>query len=109
MTTSNAVETAVIPHAVSIPLEAVANEGNVPYAYKLDGGRVVRQQIELGLMNDDDIIVQHGLSKDDRVLLSPPAEKSRIQTVRLPGGVPKPPPPGRGDTSRAIPIAGVSR
>src|SRR4051812_14370866 len=84
MTTANAVETAVVPNAVFVPLEAVSNEGNVAYVYKRDGSRLLRQQIETGLMNDNEIVVTRGLQKDDRVLLSPPADKAAIETIALP-------------------------
>lgn len=84
MSTSNAIEALKVPEALSIPLEAVAIEGSVPYVYKRNGARVVRQQVETGAMNDDEIVVVRGLSKDDRVLLSPPADKGKVESVALP-------------------------
>lgn len=84
MSTSNAIEALKVPEALSIPLEAVAIEGSVPYVYRRNGARVVRQQVETGAMNDDEIVVVRGLSKDDRVLLSPPADKGKVESVALP-------------------------
>jgi RND family efflux transporter MFP subunit len=84
MTTSNAIETAALPNALYIPLEAVSLEGTTPYVYKRDGGRVVRQQIETGIMNDDEIVVTRGLSEDDEVLLSIPANAEQLEKVALP-------------------------
>jgi hypothetical protein len=84
MSTSNAVEALKVADALSIPLEAVVIEGNVPYVYKRSGARVVRQQVETGAMNDDEIVVLRGLAKDDRVLLSPPADRGKVETVALP-------------------------
>ena len=85
MTTANAIETASIPNALFIPLEAVVNEGGFAYVYKNDGGTIVKQMIETGPANDDDIIVRRGLTKDDRVMLTVPVDKLGIQTRIVPG------------------------
>jgi len=84
MTTSNAILTQTVPNARYVPLEAVVSEGGTPYVYRRSGGRVVRQQIETGAMNDNEIVVLRGLEADDAVLLSPPPDKDRLETVRLP-------------------------
>ena len=97
MTTSNAIETSVIPNALFIPIEAVANEGAHAFVYKRDGGRVVRQQIETGTMNENEIVVLRGLSANDVVLLTPPADRSTLETIMLPGG------PG-GDAPQGQPV-----
>ncbi|HEX3158741.1 MAG TPA: HlyD family efflux transporter periplasmic adaptor subunit [Gemmatimonadaceae bacterium] len=101
MTTSNGVETAVIPNALFIPLEAVTNEGAQAFVYKRRGGGVVRQQIETGMMNDNEVVVLRGLAKDDEVLLAPPANRASVSTLLLPGAVPT------GDTARAQPVPAV--
>ncbi len=85
MTTANSILTASIPNALSIPLEALVNEGGYSYVYKKDGRRVVRQQIETGQANDVDIIVRRGLVKGDVVMLSVPADRSTLTTVSIPG------------------------
>jgi len=110
MTTSNAVETAVIPNALSIPLEAVTNEGSIPFVYKRDGSNVIKQHVETGVMNDNDIVVLKGLEKGDQVLLAPPADHARLEPKWLPGYVPpseadstKPGVPA-GDTARSTPV-----
>jgi hypothetical protein len=84
MTTSNAVETATIPAVLSIPLEAVTSDSTASYVYKVDGRRVVKQQIATGTMNDNEIIVTKGLTKGDRVLLTVPANVAALEVVRLP-------------------------
>lgn len=72
MTTGNAILTSTLKAVRYVPLEAVSNEGNLTFVYKREGRRIVRQQIVTGTMNDDQIIVVHGLEKDDEVLLTPP-------------------------------------
>ncbi len=86
MTTANAVLAATVPGALSIPLEAVVIDDNIPYVYKRDGARTVRQEIETGAVNENEIVVARGLSADDEVLLSRPADAASLRTVRLEGG-----------------------
>jgi RND family efflux transporter MFP subunit len=85
MTTGNAVETYAIASALFVPLESVMNEGGVSYVYKRAGSGVVRQEVETGAMNDDEVVILKGLDESDPVLLSPPSDRDRVQTVRLPG------------------------
>jgi hypothetical protein len=85
MTTANQILTASYPNTLSVPLEAVFNEGGYQYVYKKEGARVVKQMIEAGTMNDNEIIVRKGLEKDDLVLLAPPADTSGLKSNRLTG------------------------
>ena len=104
MTTANAIETASYNKVLSIPLEAVVNEGGYSYAFRKDGSRVTRQMIETGVMNDNEIVVKRGLSKDDRVLLTPPADKNGIRTVAIEGLKPITAPTAGGDTAKSVRI-----
>ncbi len=104
MTTANAIETASIPNVLSIPLEAVVNEGGYQYAYTRDGGRVVKQMIETGVMNDNEIIVKRGLSKGMLVLLTPPTDKDGIKTETIPGLQPLTPPTPTTDAPKSIQV-----
>jgi RND family efflux transporter MFP subunit len=85
MTTSNAVQTAVVKKARFIPLEAVQADSGRTFVFRRRGGSVVRQEIETGLMNDNEVIVARGLEPGDEVLLAAPAEVASIATVGLPG------------------------
>ena len=102
MTTANEIETASIPNVLSIPLEAVVTEGGYQYAYKKDGSRVVKQMIETGAMNDNEIIVKRGLSKDALVLLTPPADKASIKTEVIEGLKPMVAPTPGADSAKSI-------
>jgi RND family efflux transporter MFP subunit len=110
MTTGNAIETLSIKDVLYVPLEAVSSDGGVPFVYKQNGGRVVRQEVATGAMNDDEVVISKGLEEGDRILLSPPADKDKIELLRLPGS-PTPPRAG-GDTAvgaPAIPAASAPR
>jgi hypothetical protein len=102
MTTSNAVEVASIPKVLSIPLEAVTSEAGYSYAFKKSGRGVVRQMIETGATNDNEIVVKKGLSEEDRVFLTPPAEKATVKTEIIPGLQPAVPQSVGGDTAKSV-------
>ena len=85
MTTGNAIETLSISDVLSIPLEAVGSEAGVTFVYKQSGGRVFKQEVVTGAMNEDEVVVSKGLEEGDRVLLSPPEGKENLELVRLPG------------------------
>src|SRR2546427_1896664 len=84
MTTGNAIETLKVADALFVPLEALGSEGGVSFVYKQARGRVVKQEVGTGAVNDDEEIIVTGLGVDDRVLLSPPANHERLTLVRLP-------------------------
>ena len=109
MTTANAIETASIPNVLSIPLEALVTEGGYAYVYKKDGRSVVKQMIETGTMNDNEIIVRRGLDKDDRVLLSVPSDKTGIKTNTIPGLKPMTAPTTGSDTAKGVTLPATKR
>ena len=105
MTTSNAIETNTVKNALFVPLEAVAVDGTTPFVFKRDGARVTKQQVETGLANENEIVVAKGLDPDDRVLLTPPADRDKLELKTLPGMKPQPPQVGPADTpSTAKPV-----
>src|SRR5690348_12173050 len=101
MTTSNAIETASVDHVLSVPLEAVSSEGGLSFVYKRDGSHVVKQQVDVGVMNDNEIVVKRGLAKGDKVLLVPPADRATLKVELIPGLKPVAPAP-TGDTAKSV-------
>lgn len=83
MTTGNIIETARLEAVLSIPLEAVTTEDNVPYAFVRRSGRVEKQEIATGALNDTHVVVVDGLEDDDEVLLVPPADAGAMTPRRL--------------------------
>jgi RND family efflux transporter MFP subunit len=102
MTTSNAIETASIPNVLSVPLEAVVTEAGFSYVFKKDGRSVVKQMVETGAMNDNEIVVRRGVEPGDRVLLTPPADRSGVSTSTIPGLMPTTAPIAGGDTAKSM-------
>ena len=100
MTTATAIETYAVKNALFVPLEAVTSDGDVPFVYKRNGAGVVRQEVETGAMNDDEVVIRRGLDEGDEVLLSAPLDAQGVETLRLPGSGDKPK-EATGDTSQS--------
>lgn len=98
MTTANAILTSTVASALFVPLEAVTNDSSLSYVYRRTGGRVVRQQVETGEMNDNEVVIRRGLEEGDEVLLIPPADALALEVRRLTD-----PPPA----SAAVPDTGA--
>lgn len=110
MTTSNAIETNIVKNALFVPLEAVAVEGTTPFVYKRDGSSITKQQVETGLANENEIVIAKGLDDDDRVMLTAPDDKDKLEMKTLPGakpgtgGVPQPGPADTPSTAKPVPV-----
>ena len=91
MTTGNLIQTYTVKDVLSVPLEAVAIDAGIPYVFLKSGASVTKQEVELGAMNDNEVVVTRGVTANDRVMLLPPANKDKLTPVRLPGSknVPK--------------------
>lgn len=83
MTTANVIETARLTDVLSVPLEAVTTEDNVPYVFVRRGSRVVKQEIATGAMNDTHVVVSAGIETGESVLLVPPADAATLTPSRL--------------------------
>jgi RND family efflux transporter MFP subunit len=91
MTTGNLIQTYAIKDVLSVPLEAVVIDAGIPYVFLKSGLSVTKQEVELGAMNDNEVVVTRGVTANDRVMLLPPVNKDKLTPVRLPGSknVPK--------------------
>lgn len=102
MTTSNAIETASVKNVLSVPLESVVTESGFSYVFKRSGRGVVKQMVETGAMNDNEIIVRRGVEAGDRVLLTPPTDRTGIETEKISGLMPTTAPIAGGDTAKSV-------
>src|SRR5437763_10335913 len=84
MTTGNAIETLRLDTALYVPLEALGSDGGVSFVYKQSGGRVEKDEVVTGAMNDDEVVIARGLAEGDRVLLSLPPGHEKLKLARLP-------------------------
>lgn len=103
MTTGTTIETFRADSVLYVPIEALASDGDVPIVYRQDGGKVVKQEVVTGAMNDDEVIIARGLDEGDRVLLSPPSDPGSLALVRLPDS-PVDSVTAGGDTAIRVPL-----
>ncbi len=86
MTTGNTIQTTMLKDVLSVPLEAVTTDADIPVVYKRSsGGGIVKQEVETGAMNDIDVVILKGVEAGDEVLLVPPSDAASMTAMRLPG------------------------
>ena len=75
MTTSNNIVAEVVENAIYIPLESLFNQGDsITYVIKKNRLGYTKQQVKTGPSNENQIVIEQGVSLDDQLLLSYPAE-----------------------------------
>lgn len=73
MTTSNLIITNVVEDKLFIPLECLHNAfDSINYVYKKKGLNIVKQEVEVGITNANEAIIENGISEDDIIYLSVP-------------------------------------
>jgi len=72
MTTSNRILTNKTENVLIIPLEAVFSKDTISYVYLKSGYSIQKKQIELGISNNDEVIVTKGLKESQTVYLNMP-------------------------------------
>ncbi|GJM29686.1 MAG: secretion protein HlyD [Cyclobacteriaceae bacterium] len=73
MTTSNTIIASVLTDAVYVPLECLFTQGDsITYVVKKTGLGVSKQQVMTGPANENEIVIEKGVSPEDQLLLSYP-------------------------------------
>ena len=80
MTTSNSIITKTFEGFMYIPLEAVHTNDSMTYVYTKSG---LRQVVVLDEANENEIIVEQGLSEGDKIYLSVPEEPEKFRFTGL--------------------------
>mgnify|MGYP003639680512 CR=1 FL=1 len=83
MTTSNRIFISQIKEALYVPLEVVHTVDSLSYVFKKDGLSPIMQQVELGLMNENSVIIHRGISIEDQLYLTVPEDTSGIRRLKL--------------------------
>jgi multidrug efflux pump subunit AcrA (membrane-fusion protein) len=69
------IEVSSVPSAITIPIEALFDEGGTSYAYVVQSDdTLARTQIEIGTLTETKVQVLAGLESGDVVALSGPVE-----------------------------------
>ena len=95
MTTSNTIEIAHREKALHVPLETLHSAGDsLTFVYLREDTDVVRQEVAVGLINENRVVIEEGVAPTDQLFLSLPADTSGIALRRLdttpPSDVPAP-------------------
>lgn len=76
MTTSNRILTNYIKKAIYVPLEAIhsiENDKEVKnFVYLKDGGKIIKKEVKVGLINEESAVIESGISTKDNILLNKP-------------------------------------
>lgn len=83
MTTSNQILVERLEDVVYAPLETVFETDSTDVVYKQTGLGLVRQQVILGSLNENDVVIREGVAEGERLLLSMPADTSGIPFTPL--------------------------
>jgi len=84
MTTGNEITVASVDSVLSIPLECIHNQDSLTYVLKQNGSGIIKQQVVVGLINDNSAIIENGVSDDDDLYLSSPNGVENIELLDLP-------------------------
>lgn len=82
MTTSNTIVVAELDSVLSVPLESIHAADSINYVYIKEGNSIVKQEVRLGLLNDNEAIVETGLDEQSVVYMSMPANQEE-EPVRM--------------------------
>ncbi len=83
MTTSNRIIVDRLDDAMFVPLETIHVQDSTSFVFKQSGLSAVMQEVDLGLMNENEVVVHRGLNLDDIIYLSVPDDTSGIDKVYL--------------------------
>ena len=77
MTTSNKILTHKEDKVLMVPLEAIFSKDSISYTYVKSGYSISKKQVELGLSNNNVVIINRGLKVNDIVYLSKPEDTDK--------------------------------
>lgn len=82
MTTSNEIITDTFHLVLSLPIECIQSD-SLSFVYLKENGKMIKKQVLTGLSNDNQIIIEEGLSKGQKVYLSVPENSATATFVPI--------------------------
>ncbi len=83
MTTSNRIIIDTFEDVLFTLLEAVHTVDSLNYVFKKSGVSTIMQQVELGAMNENAVIIHRGVAETDELFLTVPEDTSGIERAML--------------------------
>ena len=84
MTTSNTIHISSVDSALYVPLETIHTYNDMDIVYKREGQSPVMQQVLMGMMNENHVVILEGVEAADQLYLSMPVDTSGIERRTLP-------------------------
>ncbi|HKJ69041.1 MAG TPA: efflux RND transporter periplasmic adaptor subunit [bacterium] len=84
MTTSNEIVVDEVDNALFLPLECIHTEDSLTFVYRKEDGGSVKQEVRLGLFNENEAVIQEGITDQHRIYISTPENAEDLKVVRLP-------------------------
>lgn len=78
MTTDNRILLHNLSEVVKIPREAIYADSGKTFVYLRQDGKTWKKEIEPGLENDEEIVIDSGLSENDEILIAEPEDATEI-------------------------------
>ncbi|MCU0427596.1 MAG: HlyD family efflux transporter periplasmic adaptor subunit [Candidatus Kapabacteria bacterium] len=78
MTTANEIIASTLDNVLFIPLDALHSESGKQFVYKKTRTGIVKQEVRTSAMNDNEVVVEEGLTTDDAIYLSLPPGSGNI-------------------------------
>ncbi|MCF8001468.1 MAG: efflux RND transporter periplasmic adaptor subunit [Halanaerobiales bacterium] len=69
--------------ALTLPVDAVLDLDTFPYVYVVEDGKVVKNNVEIGIIFDDIVEVKSGLAEDDQVIIQGQKRVQEGQSVEV--------------------------
>lgn len=83
MTTSNKIIIDTFDNVLFAPLEAVHTVDSLNFVFKREGASKIMQQVELGAMNENSVIIHRGVAETDELFLTVPDDTTGISRQML--------------------------
>lgn len=84
MSTANTIVTEQYDDVLYIPIESVYTDGDsVNYVYKQEKFNIQKNEVKVGISNDQYIVITKGLEKGDKILFLPPDNAEELDLISL--------------------------
>lgn len=83
MTTSNEIMVASQANVVHVPLECLHIQDSVNFVFKQEGAAIIKQEVQTGLINENDAEITSGVAMEDKLFLSMPSDTAGLKWSKL--------------------------
>lgn len=83
MTTSNNIMIQKEQHALYLPLECLHGQDSVSFVFSRHQGKIIRKEVETGLVNENHVQILSGLLPEDQIYISMPEDTAGLAMVQL--------------------------